>query len=582
MRYDENGRRIVSDDEIDALLAEVDPTAHREVVGTPEQRAAALTTVQPVSAPGGGLSGLLASKAFRNLALVGATVAAIGIVAVFGFNAGGSAQAIGANPGASAAPAASAPVLDQAKVAELMGKIQANPKDADSLMALGDEYYKIGDFATAGDWFTKVTALEPTNVRGFLALGATGFNSGDLDAAEVAWRKALDIDPKSVEANYDLGFLYFNRQPPDMAEGAGALGQGGRAGSEQRDRADGEGAPDRHRQHGPGLAGTGWIDRPGRLARPLGRPRGQPRCVPRRVPGGQRGSRNSRAVRGADRDPPAMTLGAGLGLVVAFLAGVVSFASPCCLPLVPAYIGYMVGATGAPDRRRSFLHGLAFVTGFTLVFVAFWASIGAIGYALADNVKYLRMFGGAILIVFGLQVAGVINVRALWRDTRPLPAFGGSGFSGGASFGATMNQATAGNPSMGGGTMTLGGFGAGTGVGTAAATPAYGRSLLFGVVFAAGWSPCIGPILGGIIGLASSTASVAQGTVLLLAYSAGLAVPFLAIAMGATWVARRLGWVGRHHRAVSLVSGAMLVGLGVLMVTNMFARLAAFTAPLGG
>jgi len=288
-----------------------------------------------------------------------------------------------------------------------------------------------------------------------------------------------------------------------------------------------------------------------------------------------------------------MTIGAGIGLVVAFLAGVVSFASPCCLPLVPAYIGYMVGATGESDRRRSFFHGLAFVTGFTLVFVAFWASIGAIGYALADNVKYLRMFGGAILIVFGLQVAGVINLRALWRDTRPMPAFGGSGFGGamtggnaamtggGASFGGNAAMAN-GNAAMSGGTMALGGFGAGTGATTAAGTPAYGRSLLFGVVFAAGWSPCIGPILGGIIGLASSTASVAQGTVLLLAYSAGLAVPFLAIAVGATWVARRLGWVGRHHRAVSLVSGAMLVALGVLMVTNTFARLAAFTAPLGG
>jgi cytochrome c-type biogenesis protein len=281
--------------------------------------------------------------------------------------------------------------------------------------------------------------------------------------------------------------------------------------------------------------------------------------------------------------------GIGIGLVIAFMAGVVSFASPCCLPLVPAYIGYMVGATGESDRRRSFLHGLAFVTGFTLVFVAFWASIGAIGYALADNVKYLRMFGGAILIVFGLQVAGVINLRALWRDTRPLPAFGGSGFggamtgggnaamTGGPSFGGNAAMAN-GNAAMSGGTMALGGFGATTGAGT----PAYGRSLLFGVVFAAGWSPCIGPILGGIIGLASTTASVAQGTVLLLAYSAGLALPFLAIAMGATWVARRLGWVGRHHRAVSIVSGAMLVVLGVLMVTNTFARLAAFTAPLGG
>ncbi len=253
-----------------------------------------------------------------------------------------------------------------------------------------------------------------------------------------------------------------------------------------------------------------------------------------------------------------MTLGAGLGLLVAFLAGVVSFASPCCLPLVPAYVGYMVGATDAADRRRSLLHGLAFVAGFTLVFVGFWASIGLLGYALADNARYLRVAGGAILIVFGLQVAGVINLRALWRDTRPLPAFGGA--------------------VAGGGTVALGGPGGSRGI----AVPGLGRSLLFGVVFAAGWSPCISPILGGIIGLASATESVAQGTLLLLAYAAGLAVPFLAVAMGATWVARRLGWVGRHHRAVSLVSGALLVVLGFLMATNLLARLAALSAPLGG
>lgn len=287
-----------------------------------------------------------------------------------------------------------------------------------------------------------------------------------------------------------------------------------------------------------------------------------------------------------------MTVGAGIGLFVAFLGGVVSFASPCCLPLVPAYIGYMVGATGATDRRRSLFHGLAFVTGFTLVFVAFWASIGAIGYALADNAKYLRQLGGAVLIVLGLQVAGVINLRALWRDTRPMPAFGGA-LAGGAMAGGGLrgaggtitSRAMAGGGTMtsaamaGGGTLTLGG---GPGAGMRLRGPGYGRSLLFGVVFAAGWSPCIGPILGGIIGLASTTGSVAQGTVLLLAYAAGLALPFLAVAMGATWVARRLGWVGRHHRAVSLVSGAMLIGLGILMVTNLLARLAALTAPLGG
>lgn len=257
-----------------------------------------------------------------------------------------------------------------------------------------------------------------------------------------------------------------------------------------------------------------------------------------------------------------MTIGAGIGLLVAFLAGVVSFASPCCLPLVPAYVGYMVGATGAADRRRSLFHGLAFVTGFTVVFVAFWASIGAIGYALADNAKYLRQAGGIVLIVLGLQVAGVINLRALWRDTRPMPAFNGA--------------------MSGGGTMTLGGGPGASTTGMGLHAPGYGRSLLFGVVFAAGWSPCIGPILGGIIGLASTTGSVAQGTVLLLAYAAGLAVPFLAVALGATWLARELGWVGRHHRAVSLVSGAMLIGLGFLMVTNLLARLAALSAPFGG
>jgi cytochrome c-type biogenesis protein len=260
--------------------------------------------------------------------------------------------------------------------------------------------------------------------------------------------------------------------------------------------------------------------------------------------------------------------GLGIGFMVAFLAGVVSFASPCCLPLVPAYIGYMVGATGETDRRRSFFHGLAFVTGFTLVFVAFWASIGLVGYVLADGMQYLRVLGGVVLIVFGLQVAGVINLRALWRDTRPMPAFGGG----------SMSSATIGGATMGGGTVALGGPGSGNGL----ANPGYGRSLGFGVVFAAGWSPCIGPILGGIIGLATTTASVASGTALLLAYAAGLAVPFLAVAMGATWVARRLGWVGRHHRAVSLVSGAMLIVLGFLMATNLLARLAALSAPLGG
>ena len=259
-------------------------------------------------------------------------------------------------------------------------------------------------------------------------------------------------------------------------------------------------------------------------------------------------------------------LGGALGLAIAFVGGVVSFASPCCLPLVPAYIGYMVGATGGgtAGRRVAFSHGLAFVAGFSLVFVAFYAAIGAIGYVL--DRRTMNMVGGALLVFLGLQVAGVINVRALWRDTRAMPTMGG---------GLVM---------AGGGTGTGGGLAGGAGFGatvTTADRPTYTRSLLFGLLFAAGWSPCIGPILGGILGLATASSSVAAGTVLLVAYAAGLALPFLAVALGASWVSRRLAWVGRHHHAVSLVTGILLVALGVLMLTNMLGRLATLGSPLG-
>ncbi len=246
-----------------------------------------------------------------------------------------------------------------------------------------------------------------------------------------------------------------------------------------------------------------------------------------------------------------------LGLGIAFAAGVVSFASPCCLPLVPAYVSYMVGATGegTTGRRPAATHGISFVVGFSLVFVAMWAVIGALG-VFVDR-RMLNIVGGALLVVLGLQVAGVINIRALWRDTRAMPSMGGP---------------------RGGLVM------AGAGGGAVFATgerPGYSRSFAFGLLFAAGWSPCIGPILGGILGLATASASVAAGTTLLVAYAAGLAVPFMAVAMGASAVSQRLGWVGRHHVAVNTVTGVLLTALGVLMLTNMLGQLARFTSPLG-
>jgi cytochrome c-type biogenesis protein len=251
-------------------------------------------------------------------------------------------------------------------------------------------------------------------------------------------------------------------------------------------------------------------------------------------------------------------LSGAIGLGIAFAAGVVSFASPCCLPLVPAYVSYMVGATGegTTGRRPAATHGIAFVLGFSLVFVTIWAAIGALGVFVDRRV--LNMVGGVLLVVLGLQVAGLINIRALWRDTRAMPSMGGT---------------------MGGG-LVLAGAGGGNVV-ASGDRPGYGRSFAFGLLFAAGWSPCIGPILGGILGLATVSASVAAGTTLLIAYAAGLAVPFMAVAMGASALSRRLSWVGRHHVAVNTITGLLLAVLGVLMLTNMLGQLARFTSPLG-
>jgi cytochrome c-type biogenesis protein len=247
-----------------------------------------------------------------------------------------------------------------------------------------------------------------------------------------------------------------------------------------------------------------------------------------------------------------MDAGIGLGLVIAFFGGIVSFASPCCLPLVPAYVGYMVGTTaddGAANRRAAFYQALAFVLGFSAVFITLWASVGLIGYVLRDYVGILRQLGGAILVFMGLHVAGVINISALYREVR-LPV----GPMGTASLG--FGQAA---PSQ----------------------PSYGRSALLGVVFAAGWTPCIGPILGGIIGLASVSASVGEGTLLLVAYAAGLAIPFILVAVGATAVSHRLSWFRDHYRLVSAITGGLLVFVGFLMITNTFTRLSALFSPLG-
>ncbi|MBW3084822.1 Protein DipZ [Austwickia sp. TVS 96-490-7B] len=231
----------------------------------------------------------------------------------------------------------------------------------------------------------------------------------------------------------------------------------------------------------------------------------------------------------------------GVTVPLALLAGVISFASPCFLPIVPVYIGYLLGDASAGarhDRRTALRQACAFVAGFSVVFVTLWASIGVIGDAVGEHRATLRMLGGAVLIVLGLHVAGLIEIPLLQRTIRP----------------------------------TVGGQGQAVGV---------RRSALLGVAFGAGWTPCIGPILGGVIGLASTRDTVAEGALLLVAYCLGLGVPFVAVAVGADVVRSRLGVLRRHGAAVALGSGAVLIAGGFLMITDLFARVSGLFPPIG-
>ena len=232
---------------------------------------------------------------------------------------------------------------------------------------------------------------------------------------------------------------------------------------------------------------------------------------------------------------------------LALLAGVVSFASPCFLPIVPAFVGQLIGATpgSAVSRSVALRNTLSFIAGFSMVFVGLWASIGLIGRSLGSGVGMLRVAGGVLLIVMGLHVAGLVDIGLLNRSVRPQM---------GSSAGPVATQA--------GGAGAL-------------------RSGLMGVVFGVGWTPCIGPVLGGILALATVSSTSGRGITLMLAYCLGLGLPLVLVALGAVRANGRLAWFTRHHAAVSLVSGGLLMLIGFLMITNLFARLAGVIPGIG-
>jgi cytochrome c-type biogenesis protein len=336
----------------------------------------------------------------------------------------------------------------------------------------------------------------------------------------------------------------------------------------------------------------------------------------------------------------------GLTLPLAFVAGLLSFASPCVLPLVPAYVGYLGGTAvtageQAGTRRetsRTFLHALLFVLGFMLIFVSLGASATFIGRLLLGYSVLLQRVGGVLLVVFGMRLMGLGWDRKRWAAAAVVVALVtfalDSGLLSGGWVQASGLDIVSLEEAVMMGLVVLAGADWGTArqivlavaagilnflassdvpalsliasvlialvtfflnrsdffyaekrlelkqashrLGSGPAQTGYLRSLLFGVVFAAGWTPCVGPILAGILVVASQLHTVGQGIVLLTTYSLGLGVPFLLMGLAFGPLSKWLRKANRYLGIVSLVSGVLLVLMGVLLFTDSLAFLARY------
>jgi cytochrome c-type biogenesis protein len=242
-------------------------------------------------------------------------------------------------------------------------------------------------------------------------------------------------------------------------------------------------------------------------------------------------------------------------LLAAFGAGLLSFISPCVLPLIPGYLSYISGmsldemrgntpasaagaavAVAAPvdARRRVILSSLAFILGFSIVFVSLGASASAIGRFMMARLDILGKIAGAIIIVFGLHTMGVLRIEWLYQEKRVQTKKRPAGLLG---------------------------------------------AMLVGIAFAFGWTPCIGPILAGILAVAATQDTVGSGVQLLSAYSLGLGVPFLATALAIDRFFAAFAKIRKHYHKVELVSGALLVVIGLLIFTNRFTVIAQWLTP---
>jgi cytochrome c-type biogenesis protein len=225
-----------------------------------------------------------------------------------------------------------------------------------------------------------------------------------------------------------------------------------------------------------------------------------------------------------------------VSLILAFSAGLLSFLSPCVLPLVPAYVSYITGVTiGEAQIKKSnlyvFYKSIGFVIGFSIIFIIMGASITSFGKIFIRNQYIFRKVSGVLILVFGLHTSGLFKIKLLYREKRFL------------SF-KKANGAFA--------------------------------SVLMGMAFAAGWTPCVGPILSTILVYASSMETIGSGIILLVFYSLGLAVPFILTALAIENLSLKIRGLGKYLRIVSILSGALMIIMGILIFTNNINKLSQY------